>query len=1178
MSDSDSGSEDFNFKSNVDFDAKQEEKERFHTNDLNFKTLSEICNTFYDDIQKNDFFDHKSAWRSSSSIEPIKIKISAQETLPGICDLIKPSKHFYNKVLTALSTLILEVDNILPNIGITNYESLYCLSVYGQEISKGGEDEKQVNDEEIKIARMLPYFNEIKENIDKLLTLAINLLKQLASLYSEKNQDYSVSYRFYNFGLAFEYIGKILSYFLAIDNIVEKNETLKEHWDKYRKMVFQSKNNDGELNITEEQRKKLNKYIKKINAPLFEGTCYSQCAEIIQKKSGEISASGQGMIPLSQCKIFLRHFELYMTSRIKKLYNNLDKLSESYEPIEIFQFLSLLGFYIKLTNNNSDKNILKSAWQVQKKIANINIVGISSFNIESFLNGFEDFKKISLDPPSVDRNMKSNLTSLEKQFHYMISNFNSNIITWVTNMDSLFSNSKDFSSKASGNPKLIDNTNKKIKLIIEGLCTANYLRNKIAFILDSHLSFGDEVKLDEQIIIEITSALELIKVIEFEFSKIMNLISLNIPLLTRGLLTPIQDAIKKVAEKANKKYRDGKSTNEQLYKDALSASNIFYICSQGIQSQLRLVIEKLCFSTMTAKELLDEENYNLINDNIWMIEMISQLSREIKRCCDCSFLYLYQDILPIAFKNILSDRPKRLYYFIMAINDIENPLHYLKCEENDGIEIIKLLRKITFDTFENYFLKNLSQEIENDLRVQVHGTFIEGLEGAPYSDNNFKTYLNIKKFRFFDKVVDIKRYIEEQFNIEFYKHTTLHLNDFQIYQRMRVLAKNKYGLNLHEVYLPNQNLEQGKDLLEIARSISTFAKNYTYNLHHQQFIEKVKDSSYLNIIGVQQIISSLYTHGKGIVNSIVNKAYEFIAKNIGILIDILKDEYINSMLREEMKFWEENKAKINYNYPLDRGQNLRQNLINNDQNKKNGTIKKCITNMTQIGNVVSLIRCIRTALMDYNSQNVTLLTTYNTNDFYNLLDRISLQPNDDPKSQTSQISQNMITNTQNSLIDSSKLFCNTISSLKETGENELNYLEILVNAFRDSITLEQFPYIDLLAFLLPPVTLTFIDNAINARDNLLKKTKTEDNAYFSDDGFIMGMCYLLKLFYADKKFESLNWFPSVIEFYNSKKADKKKNKHSNGVDILNNREIASYKEQFELQYFTYTSASLLFTD
>ena len=284
------------------------------------------------------------------------------------------------------------------------------------------------------------------------------------------------------------------------------------------------------------------------------------------------------------------------------------------------------------------------------------------------------------------------------------------------------------------------------------------------------------------------------------------------------------------------------------------------------------------------------------------------------------------------------------------------------------------------------------------------------------------------------------------------------------------------------------------------------------------------------------------------------------------------------MLKDEMRFWEESKAQINYNYPLERGQILRQKIIALDQGKKVGTINQCINIITQIGNVVSLVRCIRSALMDYNSQNVNLLTTYNTNDFNNLLDRLSLQANDDPKSQTSQISPNMITNTKNSLIESSKLFCQTISSLKQTGENEINYLEILVTAFSQSITLEKFPELPLLAFLLPPVTLTFIDTAINARDNLLKKTKTEDNAYFSDDGFIMGMCYLLKLFFADKKFESLNWFPSVIEFYNSKKGEKKKDKHSVGIEILNDRQITSYKEQFELQYFTYTSAAILFNE
>ena len=124
--------------------------------------------------------------------------------------------------------------------------------------------------------------------------------------------------------------------------------------------------------------------------------------------------------------------------------------------------------------------------------------------------------------------------------------------------------------------------------------------------------------------------------------------------------------------------------------------------------------------------------------------------------------------------------------------------------------------------------------------------------------------------------------------------------------------------------------------------------------------------------------------------------------------------------------------------------------------------------------------------------------------------------------------------------DSNKIFCDTISSLKQTGENELNYLEVLVKAFAGSLSPEKMPDIDLFAFLLAPLTITYIDNAINAKDNLLKKNKTEEGAYFSDDGFMVGICYLLKIFSCDKKFESLNWFPSVINYYKAKQNQKQK--------------------------------------
>jgi len=194
----------------------------------------------------------------------------------------------------------------------------------------------------------------------------------------------------------------------------------------------------------------------------------------------------------------------------------------------------------------------------------------------------------------------------------------------------------------------------------------------VSNILEIHLNYY--ISISHELINSLISGIELVKVVESEFTKLMCFIGLNLNIINRALLDPIQDILKKVEEKAKKKYCEGKPSNEQLYKDALSATSIFFDCSQAVQSELRLVIEKLCLSTINVKEMLEEENYELININLWKLELINQLSREIRRCCDCSFLYLYESIFPIAFKIIYNDRPKRLYFFMMAINDIEKPL------------------------------------------------------------------------------------------------------------------------------------------------------------------------------------------------------------------------------------------------------------------------------------------------------------------------------------------------------------------------------------------------------------------------------------------------------------------------------------------------------------------------
>ena len=244
MSGSEDSDDEFNFTSKDNFDTLQEEKETKISNEHHFRLLSDICNNFYTNLQNHDDFNHKISWRTYSNLEPIRIQINSSETFPGVCDLIQTSNKFYSKVLIAIMTDIFQIENILPNMGYTQYESLYPLSIYGEKVENeeiGGD-----SNGETKISYMLPYLNEVYETILNLLTIATNLLSQLLSLYPadiKSKTYYDKEFKNYTFDLPFEYLGKILSFFMAIDSIVEGNDYIKADWDKYRTMFHRVKSN-----------------------------------------------------------------------------------------------------------------------------------------------------------------------------------------------------------------------------------------------------------------------------------------------------------------------------------------------------------------------------------------------------------------------------------------------------------------------------------------------------------------------------------------------------------------------------------------------------------------------------------------------------------------------------------------------------------------------------------------------------------------------------------------------------------------------------------------------------------------------------------------------------------------------------------------------------------------------
>jgi WASH complex subunit 7 len=61
--------------------------------------------------------------------------------------------------------------------------------------------------------------------------------------------------------------------------------------------------------------------------------------------------------------------------------------------------------------------------------------------------------------------------------------------------------------------------------------------------------------------------------------------------------------------------------------------------------------------------------------------------------------------------------------------------------------------------------------------------------------------------------------------------------------------------------------------------------------------------------------------------------------------------------------------------------------------------------------------------------------------------------------------------------------------------------------------------------LVPAVTICYIEHITNGREKLQKRNNTD--AFISDDGFALGVVYLLRILGVQDDFNSLNWFDSV---------------------------------------------------
>jgi len=121
-----------------------------------------------------------------------------------------------------------------------------------------------------------------------------------------------------------------------------------------------------------------------------------------------------------------------------------------------------------------------------------------------------------------------------------------------------------------------------------------------------------------------------------------------------------------------------------------------------------------------------------------------------------------------------------------------------------------------------------------------------------------------------------------------------------------------------------------------------------------------------------------------------------------------------------------------------------------------------------------------------------------------------------------------------------------IDVIKVNLEDSTDYFHILVAVFKEVLMGggSDHSQLDNFFVIVPALCLSFVEASLAAKDMMLKKQRQARDAYFCDDGFAMGIAYILNILGQTEHFDALHWFQTMREKY---EADEKELRTKNAA-------------------------------
>lgn len=688
--------------------------------------------------------------------DPIQVHMSPEERV-DVNDLIRTDNDLLNRVMVVFAYLCDEVQYLEQTAEETFYGPLL---VFG-EAAHDDESELKMGEEEEQIGRMLHFFQDLSNFVDRLNSVVLSIVQQMTSLYQARQRMYISTFKFVHMKPVFSALGDCIRVLMTLDMLVTENDCIVSAWLAYKKMMQVVRADPKRFEWDENKVKTYEKLLVSLDQTVMAGAMFQSCVEAdFESPQEDDGDDGGRRIDIMDNRVFLKEFFTLLSEDLDENVAAIGHPAETNHRIRLMGTLGMYVLYRRLVPQNlrPDETFYKKLWEIQLTSPSISVCGKLSFFPADFLRQHVpppmNLKKMNPSDPSHHR--REYLSVIQSKFASRVSSLHKGLCQWCVRVHGTCRPV----SQLRGAP-LPNVLAEQSAIVVSGILLSYRVRNTLEEFMSLHLAL--DASINRTAIANIGRCIEVLKGLQLTFHSHETVFAQGVAHMvnqlkkaTSRLLLPLKQRLS-----ASKKMDDTKI-------DVLAAVTLIEDVFGGCQSMsfTRLCVTELALRVILMEGIVKQNISTELIRTIEQIKILSEWQTHLRKSCDLSgTLYWSREMLVPLLKALYKNGGEDAYRIPYIIQSFSDPLPLLQSilHENDpsADAIIRSYKKFVNESFTNTIITPLCRDIEKNLRLQIHAVHLHHMSSPnPKKEKNISdARKGFRLFKWIDEYGKIRKIV-----------------------------------------------------------------------------------------------------------------------------------------------------------------------------------------------------------------------------------------------------------------------------------------------------------------------------------------------------------------------------------------------------------------------------------